>query len=104
MQAGVRIFDVRNPYPPKEVAYYKPPATGNAFRPGSTLWTSTNTRTHDLSSSNARFLRKNGQVYIWFMSHENAFHVAKLSEHLRSIDPDLFAPGTRGATGNTQPY
>jgi hypothetical protein len=28
MQSGVRIFDVRNPYLPKEVAYYKPPASG----------------------------------------------------------------------------
>jgi hypothetical protein len=104
MQAGVRIFDVRNPYAPKELAYYKPPATGRAFRPGSTLWTPTANLTHDLSSSNVRFLRKDGQVYIWFTSHNNGFHVAKLSEHLRSIDPDLFAPGTKGATGNTQPY
>jgi hypothetical protein len=104
MQAGVRIFDVRNPYLPKEVAYYKPPATGTAFRPGSTLWTPTANLTHDLSSSNIRFLRKDGQVYIWFTSHNNGFFVTKLSENLRALDPDLFKPGTKGATGNTQPY
>jgi len=106
MQSGVRIFDVRNPYLPKEIAYYKPPASGNAFRPGSTLWTTSPTLnlTHDLSSSNVRFLRKDGQVYIWFTSHNNGFYVTKLSDHLRALDPDLFAAGTKGATGNLQPY
>ena len=59
-RAGVRIFDVRNPYKlPKEVAYYKPPATGNAFRPGSSCGLPLTPRTQiDLSSSNVRFLRK----------------------------------------------
>ena len=101
MQAGVRIFDVRDPYHPKELAYYKVGAVGTAFRPGSTLWNATNpNRTDDLSSSNIRFLKKDGQVYIWFTSHDNGFSVAKLSEHLRSIDPTLFNPGV----GTTQPY
>jgi len=105
MQAGVRIFDIRNPYLPKEVAYYKVGAVGTAFRPGSTIWNATNpNRAHDLSSSNIRFLRKDGQVYIWFTSHDNGFTVAKLSEHLRQIEPALFTPGTPGSTGNTQPY
>jgi len=106
MQAGVRVFDVRDPYHPKEVAYFKPPASGNAFRPGSTLWSTSATLnlTHDLSSSNVRFLRKNGQVYLWFTSHNQGFWVAKLSEDLRAREPDLFAAGTKGATGNTQPY
>ena len=106
MQAGLRVFDVRDPYHPKEIAYFKPPATGNAFRPGSTLWTTSSTLnlTHDLTSSNARFLRKDGQVYLWFTSHNNGFFVAKLSEDLRARDPDLFVAGSKGSTGNLQPY
>jgi len=28
----------------------------------------------------------------------------QLSDHLRSLEPDPFAPGTKGATGNLQPY
>ena len=105
MQAGIRIFDIRDPYHPTELAYYKVGAVGTAFRPGSTIWSASNpNRTDDLSSSNIRFLRKNGQVYIWFTSHDNGFTVVKLSDHLRSIQPGLFTPGTLGATGNVQPH
>jgi hypothetical protein len=37
-EAGLRVFDIRDAFRPKEVAYYKPPAQRTKFLPGSRLW------------------------------------------------------------------
>jgi hypothetical protein len=86
-QAGVRVFDIRDPYHPKELAYYKPGAVGTASRPGSTL---TGNRAYDYSSSNIRWVKKDGDIFLWFTSHDNGFQVVKFTDHLKQIDPALF--------------
>jgi len=86
-QSGVRVIDIRDPYHPKELAYYKPGAVGTASRPGSTL---TGTRTYDYSSSNIRWVKKDGDIFLWFTSHDNGFQVVKFTNHLKQIDPTLF--------------
>ena len=85
-ESGVRAFDIRNPYRPREVAYYKPPAMGTKDRPGSNLQKFNGTggvtfnRTADWSSSFLRILkRKNGQVEVWFTSQDNGFQVIRFT-------------------------
>jgi hypothetical protein len=86
-QSGIRIIDIRDPYHPKELAYYKPGAVGTASRPGSTL---TGNRTWDLSSSNIRWVKKDGDIFLWFTSHDNGFQVVKFSDYLKQKQPALF--------------
>ena len=89
-QAGVRVFDIRDPYHPKEVAYYKPGAVGSASRPGSALAQfNPGPRDHDWSSSNIRFVKVKGEHYLWFTSHDNGFQVVKFTNHLKKIAEEL---------------
>jgi len=90
-QSGVRVIDIRDPYHPKELAYYKPAAVGTASRPGSTL--NGQNRTWDLSSSNIRWVKQNGDIFLWFTSHDNGFQIVKFTDHLKQIDPTLFTAG-----------
>jgi hypothetical protein len=82
-QAGIRVFDIRDPYHPKEVAYYKPGAVGSAARPGSDLAErvvpSGSSRDHDWSSSNSRFIKIKGVHYLWITSQDNGFQVLKFT-------------------------
>lgn len=83
-QSGVRVFDIRDPYRPKEVAYYKPGAVGSASRPGSTL-NDRSDRTYDYSSSNVRFVRARGKNYLWFTSHDNGFQIVRFTKRMREL-------------------
>ncbi len=89
-EAGLRAFDIRDPYHPREVAYYKPPAQGTKDLPGSNLQNFTGSggvtlnRTADWTSSFLRILkRRDGTVEVWFTSQDNGFQV------VRFTNPDL---------------
>lgn len=91
-QAGVRVFDIRDPYHPKELAYYKPGAVGAAARPGSALAQfNPGPRDHDWSSSNSRFVKIKGVNYLWITSQDNGFQVLKFTNHLKHLAPGLFS-------------
>jgi hypothetical protein len=85
-QSGVRVFDIRDPYRPREVAYYKPPGVGAASRPGSAhAQREPGYRDHDWSASNIRFVKAKGERYLWFTSHDNGFQVVKFTNGLKKI-------------------
>jgi hypothetical protein len=78
---GLRVFDIRNPYRPREIAYYKPPARGTAFLPGSIYWKDAlgGNRTGDQTPSNVRFRRYKGEMQLWFTSQDNGFQIVRFT-------------------------
>jgi LVIVD repeat len=94
--AGLRVFDIRDPYRPKEIAYYKPPAVRTAFLPGSNSWEPGVDRTVDRIAGFPRFVKvpaneKHGrELHIWFTSDDNGFQVVRFSDTFKARHKDLF--------------
>lgn len=90
-EAGLRVFDIRDPEQPREVAYYKPPARRTQERPGSILrhiYSPPNDITADSVLASPKF-RNKGQE-IWFTSIDNGFQVVRFSERFLASHEDLF--------------
>jgi hypothetical protein len=66
--SGLRVFDIRDPQHPREVAYFNPPVAGLGRR-------------HDSTTTYPRYVPETGQV--WVGSSANAFWVAELEPRLR---------------------
>jgi hypothetical protein len=79
-EAGIRVFDVRDPHNPKEVAYYKPPIHTGENIQGSGI-NGTTSRTYDWNKSHSRFLNRNGQIELWTTSADNGFQVLKFNQN-----------------------
>jgi hypothetical protein len=86
-EAGIRVFDVRDPTNPKEVAYYKPPIHTNSNLPGSGIDAIAN-HTYDWNKSHSRFINVNGEIELWTTSADNGFQVLKFNT--ATMDPALF--------------
>ncbi len=69
--SGLRVFDVRDPAHPREVAYLNPPVGPDAGV------------SHDSSTTYTRYLPRTGQV--WFGSAVRGFVVAELAPALRPL-------------------
>lgn len=107
-QAGLRVFDIRDLYHPKEIAYYKPPALRTAVLPGSFTWFPGADRTADRIAGKPRFYKRptgqdkskhngngngNGnrrpELEIWTVSDGNGFQVLRFTDHFKAQHKDL---------------
>lgn len=88
--AGVRVFDIRDPAHPKEIAYYNPPAqqskmkelAGSEHAQTETAAKLTkNGLSADWCSSQSRFYEANGQHYLWITCQDNGFQVLKFTNN-----------------------
>jgi hypothetical protein len=98
-EGGVRVFDIRNPAQPREIAYYKPPAVGNAFRAANPIQTQgmiaggqkgSTARTADMVIR-PTFHGKGDNLEIWFNSLDNGFQVLRFTDEFKAREKDLFA-------------
>jgi len=104
--AGLRVFDIRDLFHAKEIAYYKPPAPRTAFLPGSGSWSQGVDLTVDRIAGYARFQKVipghgkgNGYGYgkgngteleIWTVSDGNGFQVLRFTDNFKAVHEDLF--------------
>jgi hypothetical protein len=90
-EGGLRVFDIRNPISPREVAYYKPPARRTENRPGSLFRPQSGPARDNTADSVivAPRFRKNAEE-IWFTSADNGFQVVRFSDRFKAVQKDLF--------------
>lgn len=96
-EAGLRVFDIREPARRQELAYYKPPARRTERRPGSIFGAlAANPQTETAPDHTAdsvvvapRF-QENGRE-IWFVSVDNGFQVVRFSDRFIARHRDLFS-------------
>ena len=95
-EAGLRVFDIQDPYHPREIAYFKAPAMGTKVIPGSNLWNFTGgrtgtvfNRTADWASSFIRFHKYGNELHLWFTSQDNGFLVVKFANQLAKLGDDV---------------
>lgn len=86
-QSGVRVFDIRDPMNPREIAYYNPPAqvgkkaqlTGSEHASGIGGITGADLST-DWCSSPPRFVKQaDGEQQLWVTCQDNGFMVLKFT-------------------------
>ena len=78
-QSGLRIFDIRDPYHPKEIAYYNPPAQGGRSLPASNRHfpAYSGPSNSGYASSQVRFIKERGEV--WFTDQDSGFIVVRFT-------------------------
>ncbi|MCA1710245.1 MAG: hypothetical protein LC789_00845 [Actinobacteria bacterium] len=84
ISSGVRVFDVRDPLHPKEIAYYNPPARidPDSIRGGAPYYDAlVGLRTKDSTSTQIRWIRDaaTGEQHLWFISGENGFQILRFT-------------------------
>jgi hypothetical protein len=76
LESGIRVFDIRDPYRPKEIAYYIPP--GNpSYQANSSANFNGACLTIDRAPTRPRFIRERGEL--WVTTSCNGFQVLKFT-------------------------
>ncbi len=94
--SGIRVFDIRNPRRPKEIAYYNPTGqtnaspgsnhTGNNFVPGGPDWCSAQTHLH-ISEDHGR------QGTLWTTCQDNGLLTLKFEDGVWPFEESSTPPG-----------
>src|SRR5262249_6785184 len=88
-EAGVPVFDIQDPYRPKEIAYYKPPPVSRSIpRPHHPPRSGEKRATHR-TSSNIRWLRRGETTELWFTSQDNGFQIVRFTNALAAIGKSM---------------
>ena len=95
-ESGLRVFDVRDPYAPREIAYYIPPVLPGA-RAGSYYNLGGLCQTVDWASSHPRYIPEREEI--WFTSQCGGFHVLRFSRPIADL---LTASATAGQKAGTE--
>lgn len=82
IESGLRIFDIRDPYLPRELAYYNPPAKPG-YQAGSNFNSAGTCSTVDWSTSRPRFRLDRNEI--WFTSQCNGFQIVKFTKPLAEL-------------------
>jgi len=82
---GTRVYDIRDPLHPVEIAYWKGPAPRTAFLPGSGSWSPGVDRTVEKQAGLARFVKVptadgKGQLNLWIVGDGGGFQVLRFSD------------------------
>jgi hypothetical protein len=73
--SGIRIFDIRDPYHPKEIAYLNVGGTGQPSPPGSQEGVDKSTSSY--VSARVRFIKERGEI--WFTDQNKGFFTARFA-------------------------
>lgn len=102
--AGVRVFDIHDPYHPKEIAYWKPRAVRKEVRPSSGSWAPGVDRTMDKIAGSVRWVAahkgkdgSNGDAHgggtdwqLWTVSDGNGFQILRFEDNFKAQHKNLF--------------
>ena len=81
------MYDISDPLHPAEIAYWKGPAPGNAFLPGSGSWSAGVVKTVEKQAGLARFVEvpaadgKGHDLNLWVVGDANGFQVLRFTDH-----------------------
>jgi len=90
---GTRVYDIRDPLHPAEIAYWKGPAPRTAFLPGSGSWSPGVDRTVEKQAGLARFVKvpaangKGHELNLWIVGDGNGFQVLRFTDDFLSSNP-----------------
>jgi len=90
---GTRVYDIRDPLHPAEIAYWKGPAPRTAFLPGSGSWSPTTDRTVEKQAGLARFVKvpaadgKGHELNLWIVGDAGGFQVLRFTDDFLQRNP-----------------
>ena len=101
---GTRVYDIRDPLHPAEIAYWKGPAPRTAFLPGSGSWSPTVDRTVEKQAGLARFVKvraangKGHELNLWIVGDAGGFQVLRFTDEFLQTKPGkaIHAEALRG--------